>query len=155
VTPGAGLIRLDLVGTAAFVVTAVVEAIVLDWARPPGVAVALVLFATGCVLFLAGYARAVERSRTEEVSVAGLYLLSGDVAPPRAKRVLLGLLAVQVVVALATAIARPYTTVAFGILVPMFGIGVIGSWAARHGTFPPRQTLAPKRRRAAKGGHMP
>jgi hypothetical protein len=155
VRPGLGLIRLDVAGTAVFVVTAVVEAIVLDWTRPPAVAVALVLFATGCVLFLAGYARAVDRSRTDELSVAGLYLLSGDVAPVRVKRVLLGLLAVQVLVALATAIARPYTTVAFGILVPMFGIGVIGTWAARHGTFPPRQTLAPKRRRAARDGHVP
>jgi hypothetical protein len=150
--PGRRLIQLDVVGTTIFVVTGVLEAIVLDWARSPGVTVALVLFATGCVLFLAGYARAVERSRTEEVSVTGLYLLAGDVAPRPVKRVLLGLLVVQVIVALATAIARPYTTVAFGILVPMFGLGVIGSWAARHGRFPPRQTLVPKRRRASRDG---
>jgi hypothetical protein len=153
--PGRRLVQLDVVGTTIFVVTAMLEAIVLDWARPPGVAVALVLFAGGCVLFLAGYARAVERSRTEEVSVTGLYLLAGDVAPRPVKQVLLGMLAVQVVVALATAIARPYTTVAFGILVPMFGLGVVGSWAARYGRFPPRETLAPKRRRASGGGRAP
>jgi hypothetical protein len=152
VKPGRRLLQLDAGGTAVFVVTAVVEAVVLDWTRPIGVTIALVLFAAGCVLFLGGYARAVERSRTEEISVAGLYLLVGGVAPASVKRWLLGLLAVQVAVALATAIARPYTTVAFGILVPMFGIGVIGSWAARHGSFPPRQTLVPKRRRAARGG---
>jgi hypothetical protein len=152
---GRRLVQLDLVGTVAFVVTAALEAIVLDWARSPGVAVALVLFATGCVLFLAGYAQAVERSRTEEVSVTGLYLLAGDVAPRAVKQLLLGMLAVQVVVALATAIARPYTTVAFGILVPMFGLGVIGCWAARHGQFPPRETLVPKRRRASRGGRAP
>jgi len=155
VKPGHRLLQLDLAGTIAFIVTAVVQAIVLSWARPAGVAVALVLFACGSVLFLAGYARAVERSRTEQVSVAGLYLLSGDVAPRRVKRLLLGLLVAQVVVALATAVARPYTTVAFGILVPMFGLGVIGSWAARHGWFPPRQTLIPKRRRAIRDGRAP
>jgi hypothetical protein len=155
VTPGRWLIRLDVAGTAAFVVTAVVQAVVLDWARPPGVTVALVLFAVGCVLFLAGYARAVERSRTDEISVTGLYLLMGDVAPRPVKGWLLALLTIQVVVALATAIARPYTTAAFGILVPMFGFGVIGSWAARYGHFPPRATLAPKRRRVRGGGHTP
>ena len=45
-----------------------------------------------------------------------------------------------------------WATVAFGILVPMFGLGVVGSWAARYGRFPPRETLAPKRRRASGGG---
>ncbi len=149
---GRRLIQLDVAGTAAFVVTAVLQTIVLDSTRPIGVAVALVLFTVGCVLFLAGYARGVERSRTEELSVAGLYLLTGDVAPRQVKVRLLALLAVQVVVALATAVARPYTTVAFGILVPMFGLGVIGFWAASHGRFPPRETLAPKRRRARGDG---
>jgi hypothetical protein len=33
---------------------------------------------------------------------------------------------------------RPYTAVAFGVLVPMFGLGLTGLWAVRSGTFPPR-----------------
>jgi hypothetical protein len=47
-------------------------------------------------------------------------------------------LAIQVVVAVTTASIRPFTTLAFGILVPMFGIGMNGLWAARHGRFGPR-----------------
>jgi hypothetical protein len=51
---------------------------------------------------------------------------------------LLGSLAVEVVVALATAAARPYTSVASGILVPVYGLALCGLWAARHGRFAPR-----------------
>jgi hypothetical protein len=45
---------------------------------------------------------------------------------------------VQVVVALVTAIARPFTGLAFGILVPVFGLGLAGLWGARRGSFPSR-----------------
>jgi hypothetical protein len=51
---------------------------------------------------------------------------------------MLGLWAVQLVVSLVVASIRPFTAVAFAILVPMFGIGMMGLWSARHGSFPPR-----------------
>jgi hypothetical protein len=58
---------------------------------------------------------------------------------------MLSMLAVQIVVGLATAIARseaedgtPGTSLAVGVLVPMFGIGLNGLWAAFHGVFPER-----------------
>jgi hypothetical protein len=58
---------------------------------------------------------------------------------------MLSMLAVQTVVGLATAIARskaedgsPGTSLAVGVLVPMFGIGLNGLWCAFHGVFPPR-----------------
>jgi hypothetical protein len=60
---------------------------------------------------------------------------------------MLGALAVQVVVALVTAFARldgpdgrPGSSLALGFLVPMFGFGMNGLWAAYHATFPPRAT---------------
>jgi hypothetical protein len=52
--------------------------------------------------------------------------------------VLRGTTAVQVVAVVAAASIRPYTEVAFGILAPMFGLGLMGLWAGRYGTFPPR-----------------
>jgi hypothetical protein len=55
----------------------------------------------------------------------------------------MSLLAAQVVVAVATAAARPFTTLAFGVLVPVFGVGLNGLWAARHGRFPPRPVPEP------------
>jgi hypothetical protein len=58
---------------------------------------------------------------------------------------MLVMLAIQVSVALATALARsesvdgsPGTSLAVGILVPMFGLGLNGLWCAFHGVFPPR-----------------
>jgi hypothetical protein len=49
---------------------------------------------------------------------------------------------VEIVVAVATSIAtsseRPFTPLAFGLLVPMFGLACCGLWGAYHGTFPAR-----------------
>ena len=54
--------------------------------------------------------------------------------PGRCRCALLGALAVQVVVAVATAAVHPFTSQAFGVLVPMFGLGLAGLWGARYGT---------------------
>ena len=50
----------------------------------------------------------------------------------------------QIVVALVTALSRTETadgragsSLALGVLVPMFGLGLNGLWAAYHATFPP------------------
>jgi hypothetical protein len=110
----------------------------------PALISALVLFFAGTVAFVFAYFVAVGRSRHDEIAVASLYLLSGS-APRRVRRHLLGSLAAEVAIALATAAVRPFTTLAFGVLAPMFGLAVAGLWAARYGTFPPRD--APGRRR--------
>ncbi len=139
---GAGehIVLLDTVGTIAFTVTAVLEVVLFrHWTQVVGVTVALALFAIGCAAFLAGYARAVQRSRTDEIAVTGLFLLMGPAVPSPVKLRLGLLLAVQVVVALVTAGLRTFTPLAFGVLVPVFGLGLNGLWAARHGRFPPRR----------------
>lgn len=147
--PGTGLRRASWWGTGAFTVTA--AAAVTDRSavlQAVAFAVAVALFLAGCVLFFAAYARGVARSRTDEVAVTTLYFLAGAV-PPGVRRSLLGSLGVEVAVALATAIARPYTSLAAGALVPMYGLGLCGVWSARHGVFPPRQAPArPPRPRA-------
>jgi hypothetical protein len=50
---------------------------------------------------------------------------------------------VQVVVVVAAASIRPFTEVAFGILAPMYGLGLMALWGARHGAFPPRPPRQP------------
>lgn len=144
------IVRLDAVLTAVFVVTAVFAAIVFtDVARVIAVTVALVLFAVGVFTFLMGYFVAVGRSRTQEIAVAELYLLTGKALPAAPKRALIWLLGVQIVTALGTALARPNTdgkagsTLAFGVLVPMLGLGLNGLASARHGRFGPRQRKRP------------
>jgi hypothetical protein len=151
---GRRLVQVDAAGTALFVVTAVLEAILLRrWTEVIGVTVALVLFVAGCGAFFLAYATAVQRSRYDEIAVAALFLLVGP-AVPRPVKVRLGVvLAVQVSVALTTAIARSFSPLAFGVLVPVFGVGLNGLWAARYGEFPPRR-VEPKRAEHRRGGEM-
>ena len=141
--PGRRLIQCSLIGTALFTVVSIVEVIVQDWTRPVAVAVDLGLFAIGCTMFLGAYAIAIGRSRTDEIGVASLYFLTNRVAPNPVRVRLLGAFAVQCVVAITAASVRPFTAAAFAVLVPMFGLGVNGLWAARHGTFGPRVRAEP------------
>ena len=132
------IVRASVYGTAAFTGVAVVAAV--TEAGPlvvASVVVDLALFAAGCVAFVVTLLRAADRSRREAVTLPGLWWLSGS-APAAVRRALLASFGVEVVVALVTASVRPFTGLAFGVLVPVYGLGLAGWWAARMGTFPPR-----------------
>lgn len=137
---GTRLVRASLAGTVLFTVTAVV-AVFVDSARGVAAVVALGLFFLGILAFFAAYFRAVLRSRSEVLGVGGIYFLSGS-APRNVRVILLGSIAVQVVVGIVTASVtasiRPFTPLAFGLLVPMYGLGVAGLWGAFHGKYPER-----------------
>jgi hypothetical protein len=151
---GRGLVRLDWWATAALAGSTLVSAVFLGDIRYAGVAVALVLFALGCVTFLWAYGIAVQRSRVDAIAIGGLFFLAGTVAPRAVKRSLNAALAVQVAVSVAGASVRPFTTLAFGTLAPMVGLGLNGLWAARHGRFPPRGSSAARDRSGpVEGGH--
>jgi hypothetical protein len=51
---------------------------------------------------------------------------------------MLGALGLQIVVGIAGAAVRPYTSLAFGVLVPLFGLAMCGLWSATSGAFPAR-----------------
>jgi len=135
--PDDRIVRASLAGTAVFTVVAVAAALAPDALAVVAVVVDLALFGAGCVAFSAALLRAAARSRTDELTLAGLFWLSGS-APATVRRALLGSFGAQVVVAFATAAARPFTGLAFGILVWVYGLGLIGLWGARAGAFPPR-----------------
>ncbi len=145
--------RANLAGTALFL-AALAFAIPFRSHRPGQVlivVVSLVLFAAGIASSLWAYTTALERSRSEEVGVANLYLLSGDTAPKPVKRAMSWALAVQVIAALMGASVgvaglqeNQLNALAFGVLVPMFGIGMNGAWAARYGSYGPRINPAAK-----------
>jgi hypothetical protein len=143
VEPGAGtglICRVAVWATGVFVVVTALATAWPDTFLPVSVPVDLVLFAAGCGSFLWAYALAIGRSRFEAVTMAGLFFLGGDVAPPEVTRLLRGALGVQVVVAVTAAAARPFTALAFSVLVPMLGVGLLALWAARHGRFPAKLT---------------
>jgi hypothetical protein len=140
------IVRSNILITGVFTVLTFLAA----WLFTPGlrgmiVAVDLALFAIGCFAFIWSYFSAVQRSRTDEISVAGLFALAGGVAPRRITMVMNSCLAAQVLVGLIGAIVRSSTdgragsTLAFGVLVPIFGLGLNGLWSSRLGVFPPRQ----------------
>jgi hypothetical protein len=146
--PGRRWVLADAIGTLVF--TAVIAVGVPLHARRPMQfavgAVCMVLFAAGAAATLWAYFAALERSRTDEIGVANLFLLTGATAPKPVKRMMSALFAVQIVIALAGASAgaaglskNQVNALAFGILVPMFGIGMNGGWAVRHGTYGPRR----------------
>ncbi len=132
--PGARIVLVSRVGTAVFVATAAAAVIDRDTFGLVAVAVDLVLFLVGCVVFLWAFGVAVGRSRTDAIGIGGLYFLQGS-APKPIQVALLVPFAVQVAVALVTAGLRPFTSLAFGVLVPMFGLAQAGLWGARHGHF--------------------
>ncbi len=151
VDDGAGdvLVKADIAGTVLFAITASLAAgfFTTTWQWVAAIT-AMVLFAVGVFAFLWSYYNAVQRSRHDEIGVAQLYLLLGPPTPPRVRRTMLGLLALQFVVAMATTFARldgpdgkPGSSLALGFLVPMLGFGLNGLWAAYHGDFPTRRDV--------------
>jgi hypothetical protein len=134
---GAGIITASWIGTGVYAVTALIATVFPDGFGVAATFVSLVLFAIGCAVFFWAYLVAVQRSRTDLIGIGGLYFLQGT-APRTVQFRLLGSLAVEVVVAVLTASIRLYSALAFGFLVPVFGLGLCGLWAARHGTFEPR-----------------
>ena len=140
------IVRFNCAATVVFGIVAVVAAVSFDdVSRVLVVVVSLALFAVGVAAFLVGYFAAVQRSREEEISVTQLFFMVGSVADVRVKRWMNTCLLVQCAVGLGTALARPSTdgkagsVLAFGVLVPMLGLGLNGLWVSRHGTFGPRR----------------
>lgn len=130
-------VRANWIATGVFTVTAFAADFV-PFMRVPAAVVALVLFAVGTVVMGAALLIAANRSRESAISIGGLFFLGDGVAPKDVQRQLMAALAVQTVVGLVTAALRPYTSSAFGVLVPILGLGVAGLWGARHGTFAER-----------------
>jgi len=140
------IVLADVVGTFAFAITATYAAVVFSTAAQwVGAITAMALFAVGIFVFLWSFWTAVQRSRQEQIGVMQMYLLLGEPTPSRVRRIMLAMLVAQIAVAFITAFARsesddgsPGTSLAVGILVPMFGLGLNGLWCAFHGDFPPR-----------------
>jgi hypothetical protein len=149
--PGARVVRVDLAGTAVFLIALAIAVPLRErrFAQFLIGGVSMALFAIGVATTLWAYTRALDRSRVEEVGVANLYLLTGNTAPKVVGRTLSLALWVQILAAIGGAWIGvvgldegQLNALAFGVLVPMFGIGMNGVWAARHGSYGPRVARA-------------
>ena len=134
--PGRGIIVASWVGDVLFAVTAIPVALGVDALDDPSVVVALLLFFASLVIWCwaLGLA-AVRTTRGDDVQVWSLFLLEGRV-PARVRWHLYGSFVVCLAITVGTASANP-----FGVLVPMFPLGLVGLWGARHGVYPPRKTM--------------
>ena len=131
---GRRIVVASWVGVALFAVTAVPAAVGVSGFDVVALIVDVLLFLVGVVVFLWAFAVALVRSsQGDDIVVASLFLVQGPVPTP-VRRQLFAALVVTVIVAGATGTAD-----AFGILVPMYSLGLIGLWGARHGVFPPRR----------------
>jgi hypothetical protein len=135
---GEGIVTLDRWATIVFAVVSAAAAAFPDPLEYASVPVDLAMFVVGCGAFLWAYAVAIGRSRYEALTMAGVFFPGPAVGPARVTRTLRLLLAVQVVMAVAAAAVRPFTALAFSVLAPMLGLGLMALWGARHGRFPPR-----------------
>ncbi len=131
---GRPLLHLAVGATGLFVVVQLAALVHPDGpVLATAVIVSLVLFLVGCLSFVWGFLAGVGRSRDEAVTLGALLLAQGAGTQPR--RILFGTLTVQVVVSLVAAGLRPFTPVAFGILTPMLGVGLLATWGGRFGVF--------------------
>lgn len=135
--PGGPIVVASWVGTAVFVVAAVAATIAPGPLGAPFAGLSVVYLLAGIALFLYTLVLAAFRSRVDAIGIGGLFFLQGT-APKRVQAHLLASLVIEVVVAFAAASIRIYSPLAFGLLVPMYGLGLAGVWGARHGTFAPR-----------------
>lgn len=131
------IVRASWLGTVAFAI-AEAAGVASDAARPFTLAVNGALFVSGIGLFFWAYAVAVGRSRTDEIGIGGLFFLAGETAPKVVQRQLLASLGAELAVALAAAAARPFTSLAFGVLTPLYGLSLTGLWGAKRGSFATR-----------------
>lgn len=139
-TEGRTLLVADAIGTVAFAgVTALAGLSDADGVQVLSLAVSSVLFLGGCVGFGIGFLRAAGRSRDEVVDLAGLFYLTGS-APQPVRRAFLGWWFAQIAIAV---IAIAVTNPPFGVMAPVWGIGLITWWASRHATFSPRAGSSP------------
>lgn len=140
---GRAIVTSAAAGTIVFALATGV-AVVVRPARIPVAVIDLALFLAGSGLYLWGWGVAAGRSRDNEINLWNLILLE-DVAPRPVRIRLLGALVVQAVVAAATCwISAP---LAFGWLVPVFGLAHCEFWGARYGVFRPRRRPDPAPRR--------
>jgi hypothetical protein len=139
---GALIVNASWAGTAVYVTLAIAGTVAPDWFATPTAVASAVLFVLGCVVFLWAYGKAVARSRTDLIGIGGLYFLAGT-APKEVRFRLLLSLALEVLAAIVSSSIRPFTPMAFGFLVPVYGLGLCGLWGARYGTFEPRAVPRP------------
>ena len=78
------------------------------------------------------------------VTLPGLFFLGAGAAPAEVARRFRLALAIEIVVVLAAALARPSSNMPFGVLAPVFALGLMSVWGGRFGEFEARPDGQPE-----------
>jgi len=140
--PGARIVAANRWFTVAFVLWSAV-AVLVKGARPALAGLDVAALVLGSAVYLVAYANAVSRSRDDLIGLGGLFFLADGAGPGPVRRSFYVMLTVQTVAGVTAAAVRPFTAVAFGVLVPIVGLSAMALWSARYGTFESRHDDAP------------
>jgi len=134
---GRGIVVASWVSVALFAGAAVPAAAGVSAFKPVALGTAVTLFIIGIAVWVWAFLAAVVRSANgDDIVVASLFLVQGP-APRKVRGQLYAALGLSIALAAGTGASD-----AFGILVPMLPIGLVGLWGAQHGVFPPRRDRA-------------
>lgn len=134
-----GLRRFALVLTALHAVLTVVAVLSPGLVRAVIAVVFVVVFLVAIVVFVSAFFTAANRSRTENVSVAGAFFLADGAVASLDRRVFTGAAVVQAVVGIVGSSLRPFSSVAFSVLVALAGLAMMALVGARFGAFRGRE----------------
>lgn len=133
-----GLPRFSLAVTAGFVLISIVTYLLDGALDRPFAVLSGITFAIGTVLLGLGLWNGIQRSRADTVTLTGLLSVDSTHVPKPIRNRFWAAIVGQTVVALVFAALRPFTEQAFGVLVPMVGLGLAALWGSRFAEFHPR-----------------
>ncbi|NNC80845.1 MAG: hypothetical protein HKN94_11930 [Acidimicrobiales bacterium] len=137
-TPEAGvLLRLQWRVTLVFVLATILNVATDGSIDLLYAIVCTVAFVFGFIGFSVGFWNGLQRSREETVTLWGLVAASSTHVPASARNTHWASIIIQLVTAVVAASLRPFTQQAFGLLVPMLGLGLAALWGSRYASFHP------------------
>lgn len=134
----AALPKISLWSTALFAVVSVLTFLTADSLDQLFAVFCGLLFFVGTILLGLGLWNGIQRSRQDSVTLAGLLSVSSAHVPSKVRNVLWAAVVVQTALAVLFAALRPFTQQAFGVLVPVLGLGMAALWGSRFAEFFPR-----------------
>lgn len=132
---GSPLVRLSVQVSAGHSILTGIAVLVDGAIDIPFAVVSSILFFVGTALSALGLWNGIQRSRVDDVSLAGLVAIDTRFVPKRVRNILWAVIVGHTTITIIAATQRLFTAQAFGLLAPMFGLGVALVWASRHATF--------------------
>ncbi len=132
--PG-GLRRFAIVLTVAHAALTAIAVFVPGSTRAVIAGAFLVVFLIAIVAFISAFLTAANRSRIEYVSVAGAFFLADGAVVSADRRLFTGAAVLQTVVGIVGSSLRPFTSVAFSVLVALAGLAMMAIVGSRFGAY--------------------